>query len=77
MRTRRREDIISSEITELAALADGSLPPERRAAVEARVAASRELADLLADQQRAVTLAREAAAAVDVPATLRGRVERW
>jgi hypothetical protein len=39
---------------ELAALADGSLPPARRAAVEARVAASPRLQALLAEQQRAV-----------------------
>ena len=49
----------SAELAELAALADGSLAPERRAALEARVAAIPELADRLAEQQRAVALARE------------------
>jgi anti-sigma factor RsiW len=46
---------------ELAALADGSLPAERRAAVEARVAASPELRRLLARQRRAVEAVRIAA----------------
>ena len=46
-------------MAELAALADGSLAPGRRAALEARVAASSELADRLGEQQRAVALARE------------------
>ena len=60
---------------ELAALADGSLAPERRAELEAEVAASPELADELALQQRAVLYARNAAATVDAPATLRARIE--
>jgi anti-sigma factor RsiW len=58
---------------ELAALADGSLPPERRAEVEAQVAASPELAALFAEQQRALQLIR--AAAVDAPGRLRARIE--
>jgi Anti-sigma-K factor rskA len=60
---------------ELAALADGSLAPERRAALEARVEASPELAERLAEQRRAVTLAQAAAAEVEAPAGLRARVE--
>ena len=71
MRRRREEE----EIAELAALADGSLEPERRAALEARVATSSELAERLAEQQRAVTLARSAAAEVEAPAVMRARVE--
>lgn len=59
----------------MAALADGSLAPERRAALEARVAASSELADRLAEQQRAVALARSAAAEVEAPATLRAGID--
>jgi hypothetical protein len=72
---RRREEESAQEIAELAALADGSLPPERRAALEARVAASSELADRLAEQERAVTLVRSAAAAVEAPAAMRARIE--
>jgi Anti-sigma-K factor rskA len=75
MRSRREDEDGGREIAELAALADGSLAPERRAALEARVAASSELAERLAEQQRAVTLARSAAAEVEAPAALRARVE--
>jgi Anti-sigma-K factor rskA len=60
---------------ELAALADGSLAPERRAALEARVEASSELAERLAEQRRAVALAQGAAAEVEAPAALRARIE--
>src|SRR6188472_3493246 len=70
---RRRE--ADEEVFELAALADGSLAPDRRAALEAQVAASPELAEQLAEQQRAVALAQGAAAEVDAPASLRARVE--
>jgi Anti-sigma-K factor rskA, C-terminal len=72
---RRREDEPGQEIAELAALADGSLAPERRAALEAQVAASSELAERLAEQQRAVALARSAADRVEAPAALRARIE--
>lgn len=60
---------------ELAALADGSLAPERRAALEARVESSPELAERLAEQRRAVALAQDAAAQVEAPAGLRARIE--
>jgi len=72
---RRRQDGLGEELPELAALADGSLPPDRRAAIGARVAASSELTDLLAEQERAVTLARTASAEVEAPTALRARVE--
>jgi hypothetical protein len=75
MRRRRADETGDQEIAELAALADGSLAPERRAALEERVAASSELADLLAEQQRAVAFAQDAAEQVDAPAGLRRRVE--
>jgi anti-sigma-K factor RskA len=71
----RQEEGPSEEIAELAALADGSLAPERRAALEARVAASSELADRLAEQERAVMLTRTAAGTVEAPAALRARIE--
>ena len=61
-------------MAELAALADGSLAPERRAGLEARVAASSELADRLVEQQRAVALARSANG-VEAPAALRARID--
>ena len=73
LRRRRQED--GEQLEELAALADGSLPPERRAALEARVAASPELADLLAEQDRAVMLTRTASAEVEAPAALRARID--
>src|SRR3954452_19816083 len=61
---------------ELAALADGSLDEPRRAQLEAEVAADPALAAALADQQRAVSLIRGAAAEVDAPLALRERIER-
>jgi anti-sigma-K factor RskA len=77
MRPRRQDEAAAGghEVVELAALADGSLSPEARSALEARVTASPELADRLAEQQRAVLLARNAAAEVDAPASLRARID--
>jgi anti-sigma factor RsiW len=75
MRRRREHELDGHEIAELAALADGSLAPERRAALEARVAASTELADRLAEQQRAVALTQGAVEGVEAPAGLRARIE--
>ena len=75
MRRRREDENGTQEVAELAALADGTLPPERRAALEGRVAASSELTDRLAEQQRAVTLMRSAADEVEAPAALRARIE--
>ena len=76
MRRRRQDEADNRELAELAALADGSLAPERRAAVEARVAADPELADRLAEQRRAIALAQSAAAEVEAPPALRARIER-
>jgi hypothetical protein len=75
MLRRRRQEGVCEELAELAALADGSLPPERRAVLEARVAASSELADRLADQERAVTLTRTASDEVEAPPALRARIQ--
>ena len=76
MPLRRRRENAEGEIVELAALADGSLAPERRAALEAQVASSPELEALLAEQQRAVELTAAAAAEVEAPPALRARVDR-
>jgi anti-sigma-K factor RskA len=75
MNRSRKDKQDGQETVELAALADGSLEPGRRAALEARVAASPELRDRLAEQQRAVTLAQSAAAETEAPASLRARIE--
>jgi len=72
---RRRDDTDGQELAELAALADGSLPAARRGALEERVASSPELADRLAEQQRAVALTRSAATEVSAPDDLRARIE--
>ena len=57
------------------ALADGSLAPERRAELEARIEASPILADRLAEQERAVALLRGAGDEVEAPAGLRARLD--
>ena len=75
MRRRGDNGAADAELAELAALADGTLAPQRRAALEARVEASPELADLLAEQQRALAFTRDAADEVEAPAGLRARVE--
>jgi hypothetical protein len=72
---RHRDEAGDQELAELAALADGSLAPDRRAALEAQVAASPGLAEQLAEQQRAVALARSAADGVEAPTALRARIE--
>jgi hypothetical protein len=75
MKRSRADKAGGQEIAELAALADGSLAPGRRAALEAQVAASAELAERLSEQQRAVALARSAAAEVEAPPALRARIQ--
>jgi hypothetical protein len=75
LRRRRPHESDDREIAELAALADGSLGPERRVALEAEVAASPELADRLAEQRLAVAFARSAAEQVEAPSGLRTRID--
>ncbi len=75
VRRRRDDEAGGQEIAELAALADGTLAPERRAEVEAQVAASPELAGRLAEQERAISLMRSAAAQVEAPEALRARID--
>jgi anti-sigma factor RsiW len=61
------------ELAELCALADGTLPAERRAEVEARVAASRELQELVERQRRAV-LATASLKTDEPPASLQAAI---
>ena len=72
------DDVISrlsdQEAADLCAFADGSLPAERRAEVEARVAASPELTALVARQRRAL-VATQALADEPVPSSLTASVE--
>ena len=75
MRRRPQGQADDREIAELAALADGSLSPSRRTALEARVAESPDLADLLAEQERAVALTKSAAGEIEAPASLRARID--
>jgi hypothetical protein len=75
MKHRGHDELGGQEVAELAALADGSLAPERRAALEAQVAASPELAARLAEQKRAIALARSAAEDTEAPAGLRASIE--
>jgi anti-sigma factor RsiW len=62
-----------AELAELAAFADGSLPAERRPGVEARVAASPELQELVDRQARAVAATRSLQGE-PVPASLEAAV---
>jgi hypothetical protein len=66
--------LTQQEMADLAALADGTLPVERRAAVEAWVSASPELQELL-DRQRRSVAATQALAEDQVPESLREAVE--
>jgi hypothetical protein len=75
MRRGREEEADVHEEAELATLADGSVGPERRAALEAQIATSPALADRLAEQERAVALLRGVREEVDAPAGLRARLE--
>ena len=75
MRRGREEDAGDRELAELAALADGSLTAECRAALEARVESSPELAGRLAEQERALALTRSVAAEIEAPPALRARIE--
>jgi hypothetical protein len=75
MRRRREEEADARGVAELAALADGSVAPEHRAELEARIEASPILADRLAEQERAVALLRDAGDEVEAPAGLRARLD--
>src|SRR4051794_5155811 len=64
-----------ADLADLARLADGTLPPDRRAEVEARVAAAPQLADVLA-RQGVVLDALRATHDTGAPVRLRAQVER-
>ena len=63
------------ELADLARLVDGTLPPDRRAEVEARVAASPQLLSIV-ERQGVALDALHGTAATGAPARLRARVER-
>jgi anti-sigma factor RsiW len=67
-------ELSTEEMAELSALADGTLAADRRAAVEARVAASPRLQELLERQRRAVAAAK-VLADEPVPDSLRAGVD--
>ena len=67
-------ELTSAEMADVCALADGTLPADRRAEVEARVAGSPELQELLERQRRAV-LATQTLTKEEVPQSLRATVE--
>ena len=75
LRRSREEEANARGVAELAALADGSVAPERRAELEERIDASPILADRLAEQERAVALLRGAGDEVEAPAGLRARLD--
>jgi hypothetical protein len=68
-----RPEMGRRDLADLAMLADGSLPPARRAEVEARIAARTGGAELLENERRAVEALR-GAAQVRAPMTLRERI---
>jgi anti-sigma factor RsiW len=67
--------LTTSEQADLSALADGSIDPSRRAAVEARIAASPELTAVFERERRVVAALREARATDRAPERLRARIE--
>ena len=62
-------------MADLAAAADGTLPPARQAELEAMAEDDPDLAAALDEQRRAVTLIQGAAAEIRAPLALRERLE--
>ena len=75
METDPTHGLTDDDLADLARLADGTLPAERRAEVEARVAESPQLAGILERQGMALH-ALHATAGTGAPARLRAQVER-
>lgn len=71
----RRPTRSERRLAELSALADGSITPRRRAALEQRLARSPELRAALERERAAVALVREARAGVRAPERLRASLE--
>jgi hypothetical protein len=70
-----KPEITHKQLAELSALADGSLDPARRPAVQEGIAASRELSALYERERHVVALLHEARAADRAPARLRAPIE--
>ncbi|HEX8856169.1 MAG TPA: hypothetical protein VF752_11255, partial [Thermoleophilaceae bacterium] len=70
--TKRLSD---DELADVARLVDGTLPADRRAEVEARVAASPQLSSIV-ERQRAAVDALRGTAEIGAPQQLRSRVDR-
>jgi anti-sigma factor RsiW len=75
METHTSHELSERDRRDLAALADGLLTGRRAAALEARVAREPALAAALARQRVASTTARNAAAGISAPSSLRQRVD--
>jgi hypothetical protein len=69
-------DLSEEQLADLARLADGTLPPERRAEVEARIAASPELARAFETQAVALDALQQVNRDTGAPARLRAQLER-
>jgi hypothetical protein len=69
------DGLSDDELADVARLADGTLPPDRRAEVEARVAASPQLSRMV-ERQAAALEALRRAADTGAPARLRAEVDR-
>jgi anti-sigma factor RsiW len=65
----------TTELADVSALADGTLDPARRAAVEAHIAASPELSTLYERERRVVAALHQARAIERAPASLRARID--
>src|SRR4051812_26316203 len=68
------DDLTDEQLADLARLIDGTLPADRRAEIEAEVAASPQLTAAVASQGAAIDALR-ATAAVGAPSGLRRRIE--
>jgi anti-sigma factor RsiW len=70
------EPIDDRLMADLAAAADGTLPPQRQAEIETLAAHDPDLAEALERQRRAAGMIRAAAAELRAPDSLRARLER-